>query len=133
MLTGSGDGVLACELGASVGAAWTGRVGLDVGRRGGAVEDIVGGHMHQERRGGGQVSGARPVDQGRLLLVLLGTVDVGPGGAVDHRVGPRGLDRGADRGGVGDVEVAAREGDDVVARGSAGSGDESRPRCPRPP
>ena len=79
--------------------------------------------MHDERRRGRNVSGAGPVDQRRARLVALRAVDVGPGGAVDDRVGARGRDGGAHRGGIGDVEVAARERDDVVARALGGGDD----------
>ena len=74
-----------------------------------------------------------PLMQRRALLVGLGAVDVGPGGAVDHRVGTRGVDRGAHGAGIGDVEVAAGERDDVVP-GALGRGDDvtaQHARCPR--
>ena len=79
--------------------------------------------MDEERRDGRQVSGALPVDPRGVGLVLLGAVDVGPGGAVDHRVGSRGVDRGADGVGIGDVEVAAGERDDVVPGALSGGDD----------
>ena len=46
--------------------------------------------------------------------MLLGAVDVGPGGAVDHHVGPLGLDLGLRRRLVGNVELAVAEADHVV-------------------
>jgi hypothetical protein len=61
-----------------------------------------------------QVPGAVGVDGGRLGRVRLGTVDVGPRGAVDDRVGPGALDRGAHGGLVGDIELGAREADQLV-------------------
>ena len=67
--------------------------------------------------GGGAVEG------GGLVLVGLGAVDVGPGGAVDDHVGPRRGDGRADGGRVADVELAPRERDDVVARVLCGGGD----------
>ena len=62
----------------------------------------------------------------------LGAVDVGPGRAVDDRVGRGVAHGGADGVGVGDVEVAAGEGDDVVA-GALGGGDDVRPSMPAAP
>ena len=79
--------------------------------------------MHDVGRRGGDVAGGGAVDPRRARLVGLGAVDVGPGGAVDHRVGPRGLEGGADGIGIGDVEVAAGECDDVVARALGGGDD----------
>ena len=64
------------------------------------------------RRSHGARAGA--VDARGLLLGVLGAVDVGPARAVDHGVGARGLHGGADQGGMGEVEVAAGEGDHVV-------------------
>src|SRR3954447_23400122 len=57
-----GDGVLARQLGAAVGAPGTRGVALGVRLGGGAVEDIVGGHVDEKRRGGGEISGAVAID-----------------------------------------------------------------------
>ena len=110
---------------------------LGVRRGGGAVEDVVGGDVHQPGplggAGGREQLRAEPVDAGRLGLVLLGAVDVGPGGGVDDDVVTG--DRRRDRGGVGDVEVGARDRghlgaaggqdvDHVAAEHAARAGDE---------
>ena len=79
--------------------------------------------MDEERARGRQVPAPSPLIARRVGLVLLGAVDVGPGGAVDDRVGSRGLDRRADGVGIGDIEVAAGERDDVVP-GALGGGDD---------
>ena len=79
--------------------------------------------MDDVGRRGGDVPGARAVDPGRVGLVLLGAVDVGPGRAVDDGVGPRGRDGGADGVGIGDVEVAAGETGDLVPRALRGGDD----------
>ena len=113
-----GDGALAGELRAPVGRARAGRVGLARRARRVAVEDVVGrdvddGAPARPRRRR-DVAGAVAVDRGRRRLLGLGAVDVGPGRAVDDRVGARVADRGADGLRVGDVEVGAGERDDVV-------------------
>ena len=75
-------------------------------------------------------------------LVGLGSVDVGPGGAVDDRVGAQLGDRVLDRGGVGDVELGARQARrprgrapasasiDVAAEHPAGACDQAPSREP---
>ncbi len=135
-LVGRRRRLLAGELGAAVGRERRRLVGLDVGRALAAVEDVVAGDVDDagadRGRGGGDVAGAGAVDRKRGLLGLLGPVDVGPGGAVDHDVGPLELELGAERGGVGDVELGVAEADHVVA-GVAGGEDTSRPSIPPAP
>ena len=112
---------LARELRAPVGADRAGGrvLGVRLGRVAG--EDVVGGDVDDVRAGlggrGGQVPGAVAVDPRGGGFVGLGAVDVGVGRAVDHRVGLGVAHGGADGVGVRDVEVGAREGDDVVSRG----------------
>ena len=67
--------------------------------------------------------GALAVDGHRRLLGLLGPVDVGPGGAVDHHVGALQLELRADRRLVGDVELGVAEADHVVAGVAGGEHD----------
>ena len=75
-------------------------------------------HVRADRGGRGRhVAGAVAVDQRRLRLRGFGTVDVGPGGAVDHRVGLDVADGETHGVGVRDVEVGARERDDVMSGG----------------
>src|SRR5262249_34542821 len=59
----------------------------------------------------------------RLLLGLLGTIDIGPCGAVDDDVGALGLQLRRDAGGVGDVELRMAEADHVVAGVAGGEHD----------
>ncbi len=72
------------------------------------------------------MAGGHAVDRQRRLLGLLGAVDVGPGGAVDHHVGPLELELGVNRRLVGDVEFGVAEADYVVA-GVAGGEDDVAP------
>jgi hypothetical protein len=127
-----GHGVLARQLGAAVGGAGTRGVALGVRLGGGAVEDIVGGHVDEKRSGGGEISGAVAIDARRGLFLGLRAVDVGPPGAVHDRVGAGVGDGGADGVGVGDVELGAGERDHVVARALRGGDDGAtqHPRCP---
>ena len=107
---------LAGELRAPVGRARPGRrvLGVRLARR--AVEDVVGGDVHDVHTAAcGEVARAGAVDGGRARLVGLGAVDVGPGGAVDHRVRARVADGAAHGVGVGDVQVGPGQGDDLVA------------------
>ena len=67
-------------------------------------------------RGCGDVAGAGSVDRAGLQLVVLGRIDVRPGGAVDHRVGLRLRQRDRDRAGVGDVQLRVSERGRLVAR-----------------
>ena len=92
-----------------------------------AVEDVVGRDVDDERAGlgrrGATLPAPAPLIGGRRGLVGLGAVDVGPGGAVDHRVGLASRDGGAHGVGVGDVEVGPGEGDDLVAGARCGRHD----------
>ena len=65
-------------------------------------------------------------------LVGLGAVDVGPGGAVDHRVGAVAVDRRLDRVGVGDVELGARSSADDLVAGVVAARRRRRGRASRP-
>ena len=67
-------------------------------------------------RGGrtGDVPRARTVDGERRVELILGTVDVGPGGAVDDDLRARGGDGRRHRGRVRDVELGPGEGDRVM-------------------
>ena len=131
--------MLARELGATVGRERVGRVGFDVGSPAGAVEDVVGRNLHElgadPARRARKVPGSGPVDGERRGLLVLGALDVGPGGAVDDRLRPLAGDRGVHGERVADVELGAgeadalvpplpREGDDVAAEHPAGTGDQ---------
>jgi hypothetical protein len=82
------------------------------------------------RGGPGEVARAVAVDARGGRFLGLGAVDVRPRGAVEDRLRRGRADRGGDRGGVGDVEVAAGERRDVVARG-VGGGDDILPEHAR--
>jgi hypothetical protein len=122
-----GDSLLAGELGAAVGRKRRRLVALHVRRALEAVEDIVGGDVENARfhlRGrSGDVAGAAAVDGEGGLLGRLGTVDVGPGGAVDDDVGPLEVELAVERPRVGDVELGAAVADDVVAGVAGGEED----------
>ena len=81
---GLGRRALARELGAPVRRERVDRVRLQVRLALGAVEDVVARHVDDRARGLGHVARAVAVDAQRLVLVLLGAVHVGPGGAVDR-------------------------------------------------
>jgi hypothetical protein len=145
-LVGSGDRLLPGQLGATVGRERRRLVALDVRRALGAVEDVVGGDVDDPgfhlRRRCGNVAGTAAVDGEGGLLGRLGAVDVGPGGAVDHHVGPLQLQPAAKRGGGGDVELGAAVADHLVAgvaggehhvaaQHPGGSGDEQLHRTAR--
>jgi hypothetical protein len=117
---------LAGELALAVDRAGAGRVRLQIGtRRAGAierslaVEDVVGGEMHERhtRRGGRarEVAGAVGVDGVRLLTMGLRAVDVGPGGAVERRAGANALEGLPDGGSIGDVELGTSQPHQLVA------------------
>jgi hypothetical protein len=114
-------GELACQLGAAVGAARGGAGALGV--RGGrlTVEHVIGRgvdeHRARVRAGGGQAGSAAGVDGEGLVLVRLGGVDGGPGGAVDDHVRLRVADRRGHGRGVGYVQVGPGEGGEVLAPG----------------
>ena len=67
--------------------------------------------------GGGQVGRALAVDGQGVLFVVLGGVDGGPRGTVDHDVGLYGADRLGDRCRVSDVQVGPGEGGEILAPG----------------
>ena len=102
-------------------ASTVGRDGVDggifgVGGGRGAVEDVVGGVLHQGRTDRGRrlckVSCARAVDGGCPFFVSFGIIDGGVGGGVDDDVvAGDGFDN---RGKVGDIEVGASERGDVT-------------------
>ena len=81
--------------------------------------------MRAPRLGGRarDVARAVAVDRGRGGLGRLGAVDVGPRGAVDHRARLGRRDDAAHVVGIGDVELGAGEGDDVVPQPGGGGGD----------
>src|SRR5207342_724148 len=76
--------------------------------------DVKDGGL-QLRRGGGDVAGTAAIDGEGGFLGLLGTVDVGPGGAVDDNVGALEVELALQPAGIGDVELGAAIADDVVA------------------
>jgi hypothetical protein len=110
---GAAHQLLTGLLGLAVHRARVNGVELGVGAAEGAVEDVVGGDVHEVGTGGsggvGDVPRSGSVDSRGGRLIGLGAVDVGPGGAVDDRLGPRGVDGGAHGVGVGDVEVGPGE------------------------
>jgi hypothetical protein len=99
-----------------------------------AVEDVVGGDVDDARAGLGRrlgdVARAVAVDGGRRGLRRLGAVDVGPGGAVDDRARLGRRDDAAHVIGIGDVELGAGEGHDVVPK-PGGGGDDGVPKHAR--
>src|SRR4029077_285729 len=138
-LVGGRRRLLPGQLGARVGGERRGLVGLHIRRALLAVEDVVGGHVEHRgpdlTRGGGGVARPGAVDREGLVLGLLGTVDVGPGGAVDDQVGPLAVDLPAHRVGIADVHPGpieadhvmpgvGRGNDEVAAQHPAGTGDQ---------
>ena len=109
---GDRDRGLAGELGAAVGRQRAGVVGLDVGRapRRRRRRSRSRGRRPSRRpsaAAAATIAGASPLSAHRLGLVVLGAVDVGPGGAVDDHVGPSPAERRVRRrAAVGDVEVS---------------------------
>ena len=93
--------------------------------------------MHDARAGlGGRardVARAFAVDGRRRGLGRLGAVDVGPRGAVDHRARLRRRDHAAHVVGIGDVELGAGEGDDVVPQPWLAAAATACPSMPAPP
>ena len=100
--------LLAGELALAVGRQRRRGVGLAVCPRrarrvaaGAPVEDVVAGDVEHRQarlaRRPRQQAGALGVDREGLLAVALGAVDVGPGGAVDQRVGRGARERRRDR------------------------------------
>ena len=130
-----GNGELSVQLGASVDVE--GAVVLAVGLPGVgalAVKDVVGReveHLCAGLFGGdGDVAGAAGVDGGDFgdVVLVLGGVDGGPGGAVDDGVGAELIDGCGDGGGVSDVELdvgggghGGAVGDAAVDRGDVGA------------
>jgi len=130
-----GDGELSVQLGAAVDVE--GAVVLAVGLPGVgalAVKDVVGReveHLGAGLFGGdGDVAGAAGVDGGDFgdVVLVLGGVDGGPGGAVDDGVGAELIDGCGDGGGVSDVELdvgggghGGAVGDAAVDRGDVGA------------
>ena len=134
LVGGGGDLLLAGQLRATIGADRVHRVGLQPRLALGAVEDVVGRDVHDARTAlGGRardIARAVAVDGGRGGLGRLGAVDVGPRGAVDHRARLGRRDDAAHVVGIGDVELGAGEGEDVVPQPGGGSGD-GLPEHPR--
>jgi hypothetical protein len=87
-------------------------VRLDVGLALAAVEDVVGRVVDKRRTKGRDVRRAADVDGGGALRILLGAVDVRPGGGVENDVGR--LEPGRRR--QLDVPLGARERDHAVHR-----------------
>ena len=120
-LVGGRGRLLPGELGAAVGRERRGLVGLDVGRALGCRRRRSRWRRRRRwRRPRPRPRRRRcrrrsPLTAQRGLLGLLGAVDVGPGGAVDDDVGALELELGAERAGVGDVELGVAEADHVVA------------------
>ena len=113
--SGGGEGLLAGEFGGSVDAEGVGRVGFEVGRGFGAVEDVVGGEVEDcgADLGGflAEDAGGFGVDGGGYLGLGFGFVDGGVGGWVDDPAGVGCADVGADGGLGGEVEVGAGGGE----------------------
>ena len=102
-------GHLACQLGGAVDVHRAGRVVLRVGRRGLAVEHVVGGDLHEVSADvvAGLPEEARRcgVYAVRQLRIQLASVHVGPGRAVDHQARSVGGHRCVDGGPVGHVKL----------------------------
>ena len=107
---------LAVELGLTIDRTGPRRIGLDVRarpacvvERGDTVEHIVGRNVQQRRADLGgrprEVAGAVGVDRVGLGLLGLGTVDIGPGGAVDGGLGPLAREERVHGRQVGDVQL----------------------------
>ena len=65
-------------------------------------------------RGSGEVAGAVGVDHACLCRVALGPVDIGPGGAVEDRIGPDGGEGALNGGRLGYIELGARQSHELV-------------------
>ena len=112
---GGAHALFSRELGAAIGVLRGNRVCFDPRVRAAAREDVIGRDMHQRDAAcrAGLRHGRRrvPVDGRSLGLVLLGAVDGGPGGGVDHRAGVMRLYRGGTGRGIRQVGgVAAQAG-----------------------
>ena len=128
------DEGLAGELGGAVDAERPRRVVLAVRPRGGAVEDVVGRDVHQERarlarRAGEKVRG-RGVDGERGPRLRLGRVHAVAGGGVEDHVRPHLRHSARTASAVGDVELGAVAGPGEIAPSRA---TRSRPSCPTDP
>jgi hypothetical protein len=104
-------GLFAGQLARAINAGGGGEVGLDIGGGFGAVEDIVGGDMHQPgARGGAELGEAgRAGGVGGVGGVWLGlsTIDRCIGGGVEDDCWLDGGEGGVDRVGAVEVEIGA--------------------------
>jgi hypothetical protein len=114
----TGDLDLAAQLGAAVDGQGAGVVPLVVGPVLVPREDVVGGEVDEvgARPGGGhgQVAGTERIDRHGPLRIELTAVDVGPGGAADHRVGLQLAHHRTHRVATRHVEVGPRQGVDLM-------------------
>ena len=91
-----------------------------------SVEDVVGRVVDERRAEGGDVRGAADVDRGRALRIVLGAVDVRPGGRVEDDVG---LLEAAGSGSSTSQSARASATTPSAANSSASA----RPSCPPAP
>ena len=114
---GGGDRLLAGKFGCAVDRQRRGRVGLDIGRGLGAIEDVVGGNLDDGNAEPGRCFGDRPgpdrIDGEGEVPFALGLVDGGIGGGVDHDVRLCRGDRGGDRFRPFQVQLGTADRDDV--------------------
>jgi hypothetical protein len=116
---------LAGQLGPAIDGPWSRNRVFLIRRGRGAVEDVVGGDVHEGRAdggaGGSEVRDRVAVDGERLVLVRLRVIDRRPGRAVHDDVSPGHRHGLLGRGPVGDVEAVAAERDDgFPGRGQQG-------------
>ncbi len=116
---------LAVELRAAVGAERMGRVGLEVGLALGAVEDVVAREVDERRAERGDVLRPADVRRRRTLRVVLGAVDVGPGGGVQDELEPWPIRLGRRR---ADVPALPGQGDRLRVAARRAPARAGRPR-----
>ena len=113
-------GNFACQLGGTIGAD---RIGCGIGTIGlarRAVENKIGGNMHQSRRMGGKQGNGIGVDALGERGVSFGLVDGGVGGCVENDVSAAVGNNPRHRGGISNVEIAFGGRDDGHTNGCAG-------------
>lgn len=112
------DGLLACQLGRAIDVDGAGWVGLNVGRALAAVEDVVGAvvdHRCAELFGFFRHHAGRfAVDAHGKVRLAFGLVHCSVGGWVDDQVGLDAADDVAHLGQVGEIHLAAVQGDDFA-------------------
>ena len=110
---GGAHGVFASQLAAAIAVLRPGRIARLPGARSGAVEDVIGRDMDEDRarlaRGFRHRAGRRAVDRKGQVGFGFRAVHGGIGGGVDHGRWLRGPDRRTAGRGVGQVDLGARQ------------------------